>query len=426
MTMRPSLLMTRRSALMAGGSALVGAFSISTARAASEVRIGALFPLTGESGSTGSANLTALQVMGDIINGQHAPIPMLLGSSSGLDRLGGAKIRIVAADHAGNLQKARAEAERLITQEGVVAIIGSYHSATAAVIGQVTERLGIPFISADNSSPALTRRGLKWFFRTGPHDEMFSESMFTFFHDIGAKTGRIVRSTALFYEDSIFGNDSSAVQRRLSVAASIPVVADIKYRANALSLDTEALRLRDCKGDALMPSSYTADAILLLQSLAKVGYRPPVIMSQAAGFQQPEFLEAVGEMATGVFSRSSFALDVGASRPAIQSVNAAFKARSHTDLNDNTSRVVVALQVLADAINRAGTTAPSEIQAALRVTAIPGDQTIMPWKGVRFDELGQNVECTPVIQQFIGGSYQTVYPFDVAAKTAIWGIPSPA
>ena len=119
-------------------------------------------------------------------------------------------------------RKPRAEAERLITQEGVVAIIGSYQSATAAVIGQVTERRGIPFISADNSSPALTRHGLKWFFRTGPHDEMFSESMFNFYHDIGAKTGRTVRSTALFYEDSIFGNDSSAVQRRLSAAAVDP------------------------------------------------------------------------------------------------------------------------------------------------------------------------------------------------------------
>ncbi|WP_254070354.1 ABC transporter substrate-binding protein [Acidisphaera sp. L21] len=405
---------------------MASAFSIGTARAASEVKIGALFPLTGESGSSGVANVAALEVTAAIINGEHPPIPMLLGASSGLDRLGGAKIRIVAADHAGNLQKARAEAERLITQEGVVAIIGSYQSATAAVIGQVTERRGIPFISADNSSPALTRHGLKWFFRTGPHDEMFSESMFNFYHDIGAKTGRTVRSTALFYEDSIFGNDSSAVQRRLSAAASIPVVADIKYRANALSLDAEALRIRDSNADALMPSSYTADAILLLRSLAKIGCKPPVIMSQAAGFQQPAFLDAVGDLANGVFSRSSFALDVGASRPAIQPVNAAIRARLNTDLNDNTSRIVVALQVVADAINRAGTTAPEEIRAALRATSIPGEQTIMPWRGVRFDESGQNVECTPVIQQFIGGSYQTVYPFAVAAKPAIWGVSGPA
>ena len=112
--------------------------------------------------------------------------------------------------------------------------------------------------------------------------------------------------------------------------------------------------------------------------------------------------------------------------PAIQPVNAAIRARLNTDLNDNTSRIVVALQVVADAINRAGTTAPEEIRAALRATSIPGEQTIMPWRGVRFDESGQNVECTPVIQQFIGGSYQTVYPFAVAAKPAIWGVSGPA
>ena len=39
-----SSLMTRRSALLGGAAAMASAFSIGTARAASEVKIGALFP----------------------------------------------------------------------------------------------------------------------------------------------------------------------------------------------------------------------------------------------------------------------------------------------------------------------------------------------------------------------------------------------
>jgi branched-chain amino acid transport system substrate-binding protein len=171
-----------------------------------------------------------------------------------------------------------------------------------------------------------------------------------------------------------------------------------------------------------MPSSYTADAILLVRSLAKMGYQPRAIVSQAAGFQQQAFLDAVGSLAEGVFSRSSFALDTLVSRPAIVPVNARYRARTGRDLSDNASRTLVALQVLADAIDRAGTVDPSKLRAALLETRLDGAETIMPWRGVRFDKSGQNVDCTPVVQQVSGGVYRTVYPFDIAVRPPVWRV----
>ena len=398
------------------------ALGAANARAAEDVVIGALFPFTGNSAQVGADDRMALEVTAEIINGKHDPIPMLLGKGGGLDHLGGAHIRLVFADHQGDPQKARAEAERLITQEHVAALIGSYQSATAATISQVAERYQIPFMSADNSSPSLHRRGLKWFFRTTPHDEMFVGAMFDFFRSVGAKTGRPVKSVTLFHEDSIFGTDSSTLERKAAEQANITVAADIKYRSNSPSLSTEAQRVRSAAGDVLMPSSYTSDAILLMRSLAEIGYKPPAIMAQAAGFQEQSFLTAAGPLADGVFSRSSFALDATKSRPAIAPVDALFKARANKDLNDNSSRMVVALQALADAINRAGSVKPEDIRAALVATSIPGDQTIMPWKGVHFDAQGQNDEATPVIQQVADGKYYTVFPADVATRDAQWSV----
>ena len=78
--------------------------------------------------------------------------------------------------------------------------------------------------------------------------------------------------------------------------------------------------------------------------------------------------------------------------------------------------------VLADAINRAGSTDEEKIRQALVATDIPGDQTIMPWKGIKFDATGQNTEATPVIQQIKDGMYHTIYPFDVAAEPAVWNV----
>src|ERR1019366_8964778 len=210
-----------------------------------------------------------------------------------------------------------------------IAIIGSYTSATGATISQVTERYEVPYLCADNSSPSLNQRGLKWFFRTTPHDEMFSQAIFDFFADIGKKTGRPVKSVALFYEDSIFGTDSSNVQRRLAAEAGITVAADIRYRAASPSLSTEAQKLKSANADVLLPSSYTSDAILIMRAMNEIGYKPKNVMGQAAGFQEQGFLTGAGALAEGVMSRSSFALDAAKLRPAIVPANSLYKIKNN-------------------------------------------------------------------------------------------------
>ncbi len=121
-------------------------------------------------------------------------------------------------------------------------------------------------------------------------------------------------------------------------------------------------------------------------------------------------------------SRSSFALDAAKARPAIMPVNALYKAHNNKDMNDNTSREMTALLVLADAINRAGSAKPEDIRQALIKTDIKGVDTIMPWTGIKFDATGQNTEGTPVIQQITDGAYHTVWPFSVAVQPVIWGV----
>jgi branched-chain amino acid transport system substrate-binding protein len=159
-----------------------------------------------------------------------------------------------------------------------------------------------------------------------------------------------------------------------------------------------------------------------MRAMNEIGYKPKNVLAQAAGFQESAFVAGAGALAEGVMSRSSFAGDATRLRPAIVPVSALYKARNNKDMNDNTSRELTALLVLADAINRAGSAKPEAIRTALRATDIKGDQTIMPWRGVKFDETGQNTECNPVIQQIQGGIYKTIWPFELAVMDAIWTI----
>lgn len=417
--------MKRFGSMCLAAAALLGLGLTVSARAQTppDIIVGVVYPLSGPAAPIGHDAQMALLTELDIINGTHDPIPMLLGKGGGLPNLGGAKIKLIFADSQNNPQIARTEAERLITQEHVVAIIGSYTSFTAVTISQICNRYEIPYISAENSSPSLNRQGLTWFFRPSPTDIDFSNEMFAFYEGIGKKTGRPVKSVAIIHENSVFGTDSSKVQSELAEKAGIKVLANISYQASTPSLSVEAQRLKAADADVVMPTSYTSDAILMLRALHDAGYAPKALLAQDAGFIDPAFLKASGPLAEGIMSRSSFALDAANKRPAIPVVNALVKAKDDgKDLNDMTSREVTALQVLADAINRAGSADHLKLQEALKATNIPGDQTIMPWAGIKFDETGQNTEGNPVIQQYLQGQWHTIFPFEVASAEAVWNV----
>src|ERR1700736_4183489 len=206
---------TRRN-VMLGGAASAALLPIAAPAQTTEVAIGLTYPLSGANAQIGVDAQKSFETALDIINKDY-DFDLPLAKGEGLPGLGGAKVRLVFADHQSDPQKGRAETERLITQEKVCAIVGTYQSAVAVTVSQVCERYQIPFISADNSSPSLHRRGLKFYFRAAPHDEMFSKAMFDFFDAMKAK-GQKIETLALFHEDTIFGTDSGNSQLKLAGA----------------------------------------------------------------------------------------------------------------------------------------------------------------------------------------------------------------
>lgn len=411
------MMISRRNVLL--GAAASAALLPAAAQAqVKEVVIGVLYPLSGASAQIGVDAQRAFETAADLINNKY-DFDLPMARDEGFTGLGGAKVRLVFADHQADPQKGRAEAERLITQEKVSAIVGTYQSAVAVTVSQICERYQIPFISADNSSPSLHRRGLKFYFRAAPHDEMFSTAMFDFF-DALKKKGEKIETLALFHEDTIFGTDSANAQLKLAADRGYKIVADIKYRANSPSLSAEVQQLKAANADVLMPSSYTTDGILLIKTMGELGYKAKAIVAQDAGFSEKALYDAVGDKIPGVISRGSFSLDLAAKRPMVGKINAMFKARSGKDFNDYSSRQFMGLIVMADAINRAKSTDGEKIREALVATDMPGEVTIMPWKRVKFDAMGQNNDADPVLLQYTGGQFVTIFPPQAAVAEATW------
>ena len=387
------------------------------------IKIGAVYPLTGNIASTGLDCKRGVDLAVDIINGKY-DLDLPLAKSEGLPNLGGAKIEIVYADTKGDPKNGMSEAERLITSEKVVAMIGAYQSAVTKTASQMTERLTIPYVCSDSSSPTLTDRGFKYFFRVSPHDDIFARNQFQFLKDLEKKTGQKVQNVAVLYENTEFGSNAGRAYKKYAAEFGYNVVADITYAANATDVTSEVGKLIVSKPDVLMHASYITDAILFTKTFKDMGFQPKGIMTMA-GYIEPGYLAAIKADGNFIIVRSTFALDLAKNKPLVGKVNELFKKKYGIDMSENAARSFMAPFVLAEAINRAKSTNPDAIVKALHETNIPGDQTIYPWEGIKFDpQTNQNIYARGTLVQILNQEYVTIWPFESASKPVVWPFPS--
>jgi len=403
---------------------LVGVSFGTGAQAQQEIKIGVLYPLTGPSAAVGAEMRNALELAADIINnGAPGITDLLLSGAKGLPNLKGAKIKLVFADHQANPQTGATEAERLITQEKVVAIVGAYNSAVTATASQVAERAGIPFLNPESSSTSLTQRNFKWFFRITPNDDLFVRNAFEFLKELEVKKGIKPGVVVSLNENGLWGTETTKLQAKLAPEYKLNLAKQVMYAAKTTQLTSEVQTLKVANPNLVLQSSYTADAILSMKTYKELGFLPDMILANNAGFTDTDFVRTLGKDADYVITREVWALDLASRNPLIKQVNNLFNSRYKINFTGNSSRTFSGLMVMADAINRAGSTEPEALRKALVATDIPGSKLIMPWKGVKFDATGQNTLGQGILAQIVDGKYHTVWPFDLASRDVVWPMP---
>src|SRR3954451_24339533 len=105
-----------------GASVLAIAMALGTCAVAQEnVKVGALYPLSGNAASAGNQTKAAVELAVEMLNGQHPEVKGLPGL--GMKGLKGGKLELVMADHQGNPSTGQTQALRLIQQEKVTALL---------------------------------------------------------------------------------------------------------------------------------------------------------------------------------------------------------------------------------------------------------------------------------------------------------------
>lgn len=380
------------------------------------VKIGAIFPLSGNAASAGVHAKAAIETAVEIINNGHPGLGNLPTTKGpGLAGLGGAKVEVVFADNQGSPAVGQNQALRLITEEKVVALTGAYQSGITVTASAIAEKYGIPFVNGESVAANLTERGFKWFFRVTPVAGDFARIYLDFLKDMKAG-GAKIDNIALVHENTEYGTSVASVITSVFKENGLSIAQDISYSANTTDVQSQVLQLKDKKPDVVIMISYTSDAILYAKTFQALDYKPAMMIADNAGFSDPSLIKTAGKSVQGIFNRSSFAIGPPGSPTFL--INEMYKKKSGDDMDDTAARQMQGFLVLMEAIDRAKSTEPAKIQAALKATDLKPDQLIMGYKGVKFDDKGQNILAAGlVIQLQDGANYVPVWPKD-RAKTA--------
>jgi len=410
------------------------------ALAEKEIKIGAIYPLTGGAAAAGRELRAGAELAAEIANAAMPEINMSMAKNSGIQSMGGARIKLIFKDHEGNPTLGADLAKKLILDDKVDGILGCYHSSVTKTVSAVAEQYGIPMINGSSTSPELTKRGFKWFWRTTPHDVWFTKDLFELLK--GLSEGKVKGVAAVPKNDLVnlasacekteWGSFVSELIEQFAKEYGFNVRKSLLYAKEAPDLSSEVRSLKAANPDAMLFASYTSDAILMVKSLKAQKVQPKIIWGQDAGFETPEFRSALGDSLEGILTRTVFLPQVVQLKPVAGQVNNLYKARVGNDLTGASARSFTGVQAWVHVLEKAGSTQPADIQKAANALEIPGNELVVPWAGIKFatsgDEIGQNILGSGLIGQYQKGpdgqiGLEIIYPFDVASADMIYPFP---
>jgi len=351
------------------------------------VKVGNIIPLSGPSASVGQQGKNAREMAVEEING-----------AGGIKSLGGAKLEMVYADSESKPEKGVAEAERFINTEKVHVLTGCWNSAVSYPTSAVAERYGIPFVVPVSVSDKITEQGFKNVFRIAAKDSWWTRDQFAFLKDMEKEFNTKVKKLAFVYENGDWGKGFAGQWKELAKKAGYKVVLDEPYPSTSTDLSPVVQKIKRAQPDVLMLVSNAADAILLTNTLAEYKVKLKAIIASGGGHADPSFLKAAGKNAKYIFDIVEWETDVN--KPGAKEANAKYKAKYGYNLTGESVDAYLAMYLLKDALERAGSLDPAKIRKALAATNLmDGPGMIVGYQAVEFDKTGQNKNASLVMVQ---------------------------
>ena len=381
--------------IVVASSQFVGA----PARAADPIKVGWVGPLSPPGGyAEGALMKQAAELAAAEINAKGGVL--------------GRPIQVVFADTRGKPEEGTAAAERLISQEKVVAITGEFHSSVFLAEMEVAHKAGIPIIAVDVWALSITAKGYPEVFRVAPNQALIASK----YGDWIAAAG--FKNVAFIFEKTDGGQSARDVL--------LPVLDKhgVKYEAvgadpNSTEFTAQIERFKSHQPpfDFFMTAYSEAGAYPMVSQSHTLGFAPTPrtgIGNSGGPAVDPTFWKNVGEAGKYLVTEI-----VGLPKNAWNDKTKAFVAAYKKKYNQPPSPQAIenydAMLVVADAIGRAKSTDGKALIAALEKTDIVlgrGRYTFStshqpdwayhqfmnaPVALVQFSKVGQEAEDAPIV-----------------------------
>lgn len=279
----------------------------------------------------------------------------------------GKKAALVFGDTEGLPERGQAVAERLITEDKVVGIVGEYHSPVALAEAEVAHKYGVPILFSETWADNITETGYPEVFRIAPAASMVSRNTVDWMAAAGVK--RVV----LIAETSDFGNSMAQAQAKLLKEKGIKLLDTIYIKTGTSDFSPILTRI---KAMSPAPDAVSAQAVTgetsynLARQMVEMGIAPTRttlgITNQVA--IAPQFWQSVPKGAYFIFTNNG--LPPVLWNPTYKRVAADYQKVFKSVIPSYALEAYDSVWVLADAIKRAGSTDHKAVIAALEKTDV--------------------------------------------------------
>lgn len=344
---------------------------------AGEILIGGLSPLTGEVAVYGTANTNGANLAFNEIN-----------AAGGIN---GAQIKFNTQDEKGDATEA-VNAYNKLVDEGVVAILGDVTSAPCEAVADASVADNMPCITATGTAAKLTTYGDNYF-RVCFTDPLQGKTMATFAVDnLEAKTAAVLYNVSNDYSDGL----SRAFQEQAE-AKGLTILAVESYAEQDKDFKAQLTTIAGLKPDVLFIPEYYGKVSLIANQAKEVGCE--AVLLGADGWDG--VMQALDASAADVVEGAYFCNHYSAEdqNPIVQNFIKNYEETYKETPNAFAALGYDAAYILADAIERAGSTDRQAIIDALAATEYEG----VTGK-ITFDEVGDPIKSLTIIK-IVDGKY---------------------
>jgi len=268
---------------------VVGGYALFAATRPAPIRIGAVFPISGNVAALAGPELKGVQIAVDLVN-----------ADGGID---GRPIELEVRD-----LRSRSESDgvmRELKDQGIEIVIGAYSSDLSIAASEAADRAGLLYWEAGAVADRLTGRGLPMVFRVGTNGRTLGANSASFAaEELAGRLGKPVSElrVAIAVAEDDYARAVADAAEETAVARGMPIVVRRGYNLALPDWPNVMADLAAARPDVIILASHIPDGIAFRQAMLAAGLKVGALIGSTMAECDPDFAGVLGPDAIGIFA----------------------------------------------------------------------------------------------------------------------------